>query len=31
MVAAVQKDRVLLIEVPNVNVSLDRLVMAADL
>jgi hypothetical protein len=31
MVAAVQQDRVLLIEVPNVEVSLERLVMAADL
>jgi len=31
MVAAVQKDRVLLLEVPNAEVSLDRLVTAADL
>jgi hypothetical protein len=31
MVASVQKDRVLLIGLPNVEVSLDRLVMAADL
>jgi hypothetical protein len=31
MVAAVQKDRALLLEVPNAEVSLNRLVTAADL
>lgn len=31
MVAAVKKDRVLLIEVPNAEVSLNRLVTVADL